>query len=131
MMKDDRKKFQISVRTSSILPPCRTRRGLSREGWLNVADESESERGDHLFAAFSECRKERRPVQSEVEHAAGQHRYLSPRHSARLQSIYVHKGGEIVYRLHPKGTLMIGSARKVSQTIGRDQTRVDRAKLIW
>lgn len=43
----------------------------------------------------------------------------------------VHKGGEIVYGLHPKGTLMIGSARKVSQTIGRDQTRVDRAKLIW
>lgn len=43
----------------------------------------------------------------------------------------IHKGGEIVYHLHPRGTLMIGSARKVSQTIGRDQTRVDRAKLIW
>ncbi len=43
----------------------------------------------------------------------------------------VHQGGEIVYRLHPKGTLMIGSARKVSQIVNRDRIGVDTGKLVW
>lgn len=50
---------------------------------------------------------------------------------SHLEVLTVHRGGEIVYRLDSKGTLMIGSARKVSRVRSQGRIGVDTSKLIW